>query len=1152
MASTIKIKRSSVAAKVPTTADINTGELALNITDRKLYSSNGTTVFEIGTHKLSVSNAAATYQTKAIERAALANTNLAITNVKTGLTSTNTALRTLISDRLQVANAATLYTTKSNPTTSGLLAHTGRATISTNLAVSGNTTISGLIANGVLGTSNYVLRTNGTSVYWAPASAASPGLVSLTTVAVKDLTQNDNVVTAAQVVAAQSYLQVANAAATYQTKATERAALANTNSYIRSQLANTNLAISNVKTGLTSTNTAIRTLVSDRLQVANAVSLYTTKSNPTTSGLLAHTGRATISTNLAVSGNTTISGLIANGALGSSNYVLRTNGASVYWAPGGGSTTQYITVVNANALFATKAYAAANSYVKSVLANTNLRVNLINTNLTSTNTALRTLISDRLQVANASATYQTKTVERAALANTNLRINLINTNLTGTNTALRTLISDRLQVANAVATYQTKTVERAALANTNASIATQTGRINLINTNLTGTNTALRTLISDRLQVANAATIYQTKTIERAALANTNSRINLLNTNLTGTNTAIRALDAQKLSVANAVATYVTKVNPTTSGLLAHTGRATISTNLAVTGNTTVGGSLTVTGDLTINGTTTTLNSTTLSVDDINITLGDTASPSNATADGGGITLKGTTDKTFNWVSATAAWTSSENINLASGKSLYLNGTDFRATYAANSYVKSVLANTNSFIKSQLANTNLRVNLINTNLTGTNTALRTLISDRLQVANAVAAYQTKAVERAALANTNASIATQASRINLINTNLTSTNTALRTLISDRLQVANAAATYQTKSVERAALANTNLRINLINTNLTGTNTALRTLVSDRYQVANVNTLLNAKATWTALTGTNTAIRALDAQKLQVANATTLFATKASWAGLTGTNTALRLLISDRMQVANAVAIGATKASWAGLTGTNTALRTLISDRLQVANAAATYLTKSNPVVTGTLTANGSTGTAGYYLRTSGTGVYWSPASSGSGGSSSLVSITTATVKNLTQNDTVVTNVGVVAANGYLQVANAVALYTTKSNPTTSGLLAHTGRVTISTNLTVSGNTTLGAASKTITTTGLLAHTGRATISTNLAVTGNTVISAATTSGNNATGALLVTGGIGVGDSLYVKSRIGIANTSSVSVVYMTYNNTTKSLDTTFG
>jgi hypothetical protein len=45
------------------------------------------------------------------------------------------------------------------------------------------------------------------------------------------------------------------------------------------------------------------------------------------------------------------------------------------------------------------------------------------------------------------------------------------------------------------------------------------------------------------------------------------------------------------------------------------------------------------------------------------------------TADGGGITLKGATDKTFNWVSATAAWTSSEDLNLLTGKVFEINGT---------------------------------------------------------------------------------------------------------------------------------------------------------------------------------------------------------------------------------------------------------------------------------------------------------------------------------------------------------------------------------------------------------------------------------------------------------------------------------------------
>ena len=79
---------------------------------------------------------------------------------------------------------------------------------------------------------------------------------------------------------------------------------------------------------------------------------------------------------------------------------------------------------------------------------------------------------------------------------------------------------------------------------------------------------------------------------------------------------------------------------------------------------------LTLSGDLTVNGTTTTLNSTTVSIDDKNLELGKVATPTDTTADGGGITLKGGTDKTFNWVNATDAWTSSENIHIPDNKYL--------------------------------------------------------------------------------------------------------------------------------------------------------------------------------------------------------------------------------------------------------------------------------------------------------------------------------------------------------------------------------------------------------------------------------------------------------------------------------------------------
>ena len=87
------------------------------------------------------------------------------------------------------------------------------------------------------------------------------------------------------------------------------------------------------------------------------------------------------------------------------------------------------------------------------------------------------------------------------------------------------------------------------------------------------------------------------------------------------------------------------------------------------------GTSLVLSGDLTVNGTTTTINSTEITVDDKNLTLGSVATPTDAGADGGGITLKGATDKTLNWVDATDAWTSSEHLDLASGKVLKINGT---------------------------------------------------------------------------------------------------------------------------------------------------------------------------------------------------------------------------------------------------------------------------------------------------------------------------------------------------------------------------------------------------------------------------------------------------------------------------------------------
>ena len=89
----------------------------------------------------------------------------------------------------------------------------------------------------------------------------------------------------------------------------------------------------------------------------------------------------------------------------------------------------------------------------------------------------------------------------------------------------------------------------------------------------------------------------------------------------------------------------------------------TFNSDVVVENELTVNGQVTIGGDLIINGTTTTINSVTLTVDDKNIELGSTASPTDVTADGGGITLKGSTDKTFTYVNSTGLWTS--NIGVA-------------------------------------------------------------------------------------------------------------------------------------------------------------------------------------------------------------------------------------------------------------------------------------------------------------------------------------------------------------------------------------------------------------------------------------------------------------------------------------------------------
>ena len=83
----------------------------------------------------------------------------------------------------------------------------------------------------------------------------------------------------------------------------------------------------------------------------------------------------------------------------------------------------------------------------------------------------------------------------------------------------------------------------------------------------------------------------------------------------------------------------------------------------------------TIYGDLVVTGGTTTISSTQIDVNDKNLQLA-TGNSSDSGADGGGLTVKGASDKTWNWVDSTDAWTANQHIDVTTGKVYKIAGTE--------------------------------------------------------------------------------------------------------------------------------------------------------------------------------------------------------------------------------------------------------------------------------------------------------------------------------------------------------------------------------------------------------------------------------------------------------------------------------------------
>ena len=167
-----------------------------------------------------------------------------------------------------------------------------------------------------------------------------------------------------------------------------------------------------------------------------------------------------------------------------------------------------------------------------------------------------------------------------------------------------------------------------------------------------------------------------------------------------------------------------------------------------------IGGNLTVQGNLTVNGDVVTVNTSTMTIEDKNIVLAKQTgvTPVDFNAAGGGLILQGASSHVFLWHNtgqsaqassseataggyndaipalASQAWTSSEHINLASGKEFKINGVTVLSGTSLGPGITSIPGVTSFGVQTQLTVDSLYLNDAAIQVTASNTDLSLLIN----------------------------------------------------------------------------------------------------------------------------------------------------------------------------------------------------------------------------------------------------------------------------------------------------------------------------------------------------------------------------------------------------------------------------------------
>ena len=156
-------------------------------------------------------------------------------------------------------------------------------------------------------------------------------------------------------------------------------------------------------------------------------------------------------------------------------------------------------------------------------------------------------------------------------------------------------------------------------------------------------------------------------------------------------------------------------INATTQhvGLFTNTPQATLDVN----------GNVIIEGNLTVTGTTTSTSTTTINLDNLTITLAETVSPTDTTANGAGLLVQGASTKSWLWEQSNSAWTSTENINLATGKTFKINGFDVVTGSALGSVITSAPGLSSVGTLASLNVANLSINGSTLAATSSNTSI---------------------------------------------------------------------------------------------------------------------------------------------------------------------------------------------------------------------------------------------------------------------------------------------------------------------------------------------------------------------------------------------------------------------------------------------